>query len=1734
MFRRFLILTFIPFLLFASDHDRVEVLSDLFQTPSGVVSDCVNVITGHYFLTETDIYVPGPTPITYQRFYNSGNQGRGSLCPGWDDNYCIHANLYKDPKKNKVGTTIYEGIGGLYYRGDVCNKFAELEYCGNHLKWGVTNGTRGVESARCNIMNREVEVIDGKNPELKVKTENGEVWIFDPSFDNLYGDPDVKVSASFNLSKKINDDQTYLQYQRNMVGSLKSVSFHNSDDHQHASISFDRKLDNKKNLTQIDVSLNDGRKLELGYYKGLYLAKKPSAPHIAYEYKWKNGYITKRYMPGNRYTSIQYYDYLKKQDVGKRKVGINHGDDRRIGRVAALRAPVGPDSSPITTHCFYYELKDFRKEYWEPVGGYTEVRDAYNNKIEYHYNDHQRLTSVKEYLGEDKVYRNEIFSWKSKNGNLISKIKSDEKRRLSKLYKQSFDKNGNLSRVTLGGNLTGLRTELPCCIFVNISKPKKSCETHSIKYKYNDNNLVIEKDDGRQIVQLSYIGDSSKVASQFISDETGIKERTFFSYEPSGAVVEEIHDDGYTSRVDDLSGVTQRLITRTQNTQTIPVGLPEVIEEFYLDLKTGEEILIKKTVNKYRREGFLTKRSVYDNQGKLAYTQEWKHNGYGNPLWEKDPLGRIITRAFDSNGNITKETTPTQTTHFLHDYSDRLVKKTYESPCTLTETFTYDYKHNMTSSTDKYGNTTYYEYDPFDRLVKKILPPNTEGISAVEEYSYDTEDRLTHFTDANGNSTIKKYTFWDQPYYVEHPDGTVERYIYELDGTLAEHIDQKSTVTKFTHDYKKRKTSEEVYSNEGELLATHQWIYNSYQLLQEIDPEGIVTDYSYDGAGRLISVSCGDRETLYRYDSLGRQSETWEKTTKGQYRVSIKIFDALDQVIEERIENQDGQIFAQWFNTYDFDGNLVQRSRVTDNGLSTAKKLYNAIGQVTFYIDPNGNETHYNYTYESIPTTTEVDALGRQTKRTFDAQENLITEEKCDALGQTLHKTHFHYDFVGNLLLQEEDIYVSHVHERTISTAFAYDPLNRQTFIFEPEGKTTETTYTSTGKVSCIHKPDSKTIVHHYDALDRLEELVSSDQSVHYRYSYDLNDNVISVYDLVNQTLIERSFNEHGDLLSERFNGGHVMGYQYDSLGRLTEQILPDETAIFYHYDAEHLLSVERNGKLHQYHYDLSGKIKETHSLFGDKQTFTYDLSGAPLTQKSKYLSQTCTYDPLGNLVSMDHSDPLGDVSCQYTYDSLNQLTSETGFIDNHYISDSISNRRSKNGSHYQVNDLNQLVQLDDQVFTYDLNGNLEDFESEVTCTYDALDRLVEVNKGELSYRYIYDAFHRRLSRQVVQSGNEISFQQYLYSNDREIGVLEEDTISQLRVLGTGIGDVGAAVLYELAGKQYVPVHDLCGNVSVLVDEDGHVDVNRYTAFGEELSESKVSPWRFSSKRVDEETGWSYFGRRYYDASWGRWTTADPAWYADGPNLYAYVHNNPHRYCDPDGLSAVDQHQNDQLHNTHQTHGTFFGGTFRGVLDDTSWGLSNMVLDEYVCDNWQSRLGYGIGTCASLAVGLAYGGTEAKIIKSVASGFGKCATKIAKYTNFFAKEVKQVVKAEGTTLKVVEHAASQFEKKTVQNTTKGGSRILAKNSVEIYEKNINHIFRDAPGHFKNNTKVNREMLIETASNSKNFLGKDRFGNEWHSQIIKDGRQVWTSSRNGKIRNGGVNESPRNFDLKQVK
>jgi RHS repeat-associated protein len=66
------------------------------------------------------------------------------------------------------------------------------------------------------------------------------------------------------------------------------------------------------------------------------------------------------------------------------------------------------------------------------------------------------------------------------------------------------------------------------------------------------------------------------------------------------------------------------------------------------------------------------------------------------------------------------------------------------------------------------------------------------------------------------------------------------------------------------------------------------------------------------------------------------------------------------------------------------------------------------------------------------------------------------------------------------------------------------------------------------------------------------------------------------------------------------------------------------------------------------------------------------------------------------------------------------------------------------------------------------------------------------------------------------------------------------------------------------------------------------------------------APYTFSGKEKDAETGYGYFGARYYDSGLSIWLSVDPR--SDdfpGWSPYNYCFNNPKVYTDPDGEGPI-------------------------------------------------------------------------------------------------------------------------------------------------------------------------------------------------------------------------------------
>ena len=84
------------------------------------------------------------------------------------------------------------------------------------------------------------------------------------------------------------------------------------------------------------------------------------------------------------------------------------------------------------------------------------------------------------------------------------------------------------------------------------------------------------------------------------------------------------------------------------------------------------------------------------------------------------------------------------------------------------------------------------------------------------------------------------------------------------------------------------------------------------------------------------------------------------------------------------------------------------------------------------------------------------------------------------------------------------------------------------------------------------------------------------------------------------------------------------------------------------------------------------------------------------------------------------------------------------------------------------------------------------------------------------------------------------------------------------------------------------------------------------------------------------------------------------------------------------------------------------------------------------------------------------------------------------------------------------------------------------NSLPTNDSQLGHIFGDRPGHLPD-TPENRQLLVDVANDDDNYLGTDKYGNEWHARQESDGSHTWTTSRCGTIRNGGQDKTPHESD-----
>jgi RHS repeat-associated protein len=201
--------------------------------------------------------------------------------------------------------------------------------------------------------------------------------------------------------------------------------------------------------------------------------------------------------------------------------------------------------------------------------------------------------------------------------------------------------------------------------------------------------------------------------------------------------------------------------------------------------------------------------------------------------------------------------------------------------------------------------------------------------------------------------------------------------------------------------------------------------------------------------------------------------------------------------------------------------------------------------------------------------------------------------------------------------------------------------------------------------------------------------------------------------------------------------------------------------------------------------------------------------------------------------------------------------------------------------------------------YGYGANGNLPG-DGVLTYAYDPEGRLTAVSQGTATLAsYGFDPLGRRSSETL-----DAATTRFLYAGAEVIGEVDDQGALVKRFIpGPGLDE---PIAFETQGSRYYYHADSTGSVVALSDAAGDIAERfAYGPYGETGQASSLgNPYRYTARRYDQATGLYHYRNRAYSPALGRFLQPDPAGYADGLNLYAYVGNNPIGFVDPWGLGG--------------------------------------------------------------------------------------------------------------------------------------------------------------------------------------------------------------------------------------
>jgi RHS repeat-associated protein len=713
-------------------------------------------------------------------------------------------------------------------------------------------------------------------------------------------------------------------------------------------------------------------------------------------------------------------------------------------------------------------------------------------------------------------------------------------------------------------------------------------------------------------------------------------------------------------------------------------------------------------------------------------------------------------------------------------------------------------------------------------------------------------------------------------------DGSTQLYTYGYNrfGLVTNMIDPVGRAASYVYDTNGVDLLEvrQTRGNNNELVSRR--TYNTqHHVLTATDPAGQTTALTYNARGQILTASNAKGETVtFAYDT-------------NSYLIAI----------DGPLPGTNDTATA----TYDAFG----RARtLTDVSGYTVTFDYDTMNRITRVTCPDG--TFSQYAYDRLGLASIRDRAGRTNSFEHDSLRQL--RKATDPLGRV---TLFDWCRCGALKgltdpMGRKTTWVTDVQDRPIAKHY-------------PDGSQVQYFYeNTTSRLRQIIDENQQITEWNYNTDDTLRSIAFANCTVPtpaVTYEYDPNyQRVTSMTDGTGTTLY--SYIPVTDLPS--LGAGRLamvdgplpddtVTYSYDELGRPIRRSINGEDVTLSFDSAGRLVGVTNALGIFGYAYDgSSGRLVSRMLPNGqvEERSYNGNLSDRSLqrishrfgtTPISEFIYRT---DVLAHRITnwSQQAGPQIPLLFTFGYDAVNQLLSATvtnagALVEQFaYSYDAAGNR------------LAELAGATNYASTYNALNEISTTTAPAgsrTNEWDALNRLIVVERRNRRTEFAYDGLSRLASIRLLTNGVEASLRRFVWCGNHICEERDAAGAVTKRFFASGVKIESG----PNAGAYYY-TRDHLGSIRELVDTSGNIRARyAYEPYGRRarVVANVESDFGFAGMLWSSEADLALTHYRAYDPELGRWLSRDPLGNAEtreGPNLYAYVRNEPVSRIDPQGL----------------------------------------------------------------------------------------------------------------------------------------------------------------------------------------------------------------------------------------